>query len=59
MMPKKVIQIINELEVMLAGKKPIAVIQDVYPNKIGDDLYNNQLFERYVADGAGREAVCL
>lgn len=41
----------RELELMLAGKKPIAVFSDAYPNRIGSALYNGQPFEEYVAKG--------
>ncbi len=36
---------------MLAGKKPMAVFSDAYPNRIGSALYNDQPFEEYVAKG--------
>lgn len=41
----------RELELMLQGKKPMAVFSGVYPNRIGAALYADQPFEEYVAKG--------
>lgn len=41
----------RELELMLSGKKPMAVFSDAYPNRIGSALYSNQPFEKFVAKG--------